>query len=123
MDKVAQRLKALAPTIVEICRVSGTPGVFLGVLHQNEIFHIEKFGYKDVENKIAPSQDTLYFIASLSKAFTVAGIGILVEEQKLKWETPVSSILPEVDHPDRTIREKAGIVDILCHWSGLASKN
>ena len=123
MDKVAHRLVLLGPTIVEICKLSGTPGVSVGVLHHNEVIHIENFGFRDVEAKLAPDQDTLYFIASLSKAFTAAGIGILVEEQKLKWETPVSSILPEFDHPDKAVREEAGIVDFLSHRSGLASKN
>lgn len=123
MDKVAHRLKVLGPTIAEICRLSGTPGVSLGVLHQNEIIHVDNFGYRDVEGKVPPDQDTLYFIASLSKAFTAAGIGILVDEQKLQWDTPVSSILPDFSHPDKTVREDAGIVDFLSHRSGLASKN
>ncbi len=123
MDKVVQRLTALGPTIVEICRVSGTPGVSVGVLHQNEIIHVDNFGYRDVEEKIPPDQDTLYFIASLSKAFTAAGIGILVEEQKLKWDTPVSSIISDFNHADKKVREEAGIVDFLSHRSGLASKN
>ncbi|KAL8808548.1 MAG: hypothetical protein Q9182_000099 [Xanthomendoza sp. 2 TL-2023] len=122
MDTLAHRLYSLGPTIVEICRISGTPGVSLGVLHENEVIHVDNFGYRDVEGKKAPDQDTLYFVASLSKLFTAAGIGILVDEQKLEWNTPVSSILPEFDHPDDTIKTKAGIVDFLSHRSGLAGK-
>ena len=123
MDALVHKLKSLGPTIVEICRVSGTPGVSLGVLHKDEVIHIENYGYRDVERKIAPDQDTLYFIASLSKIFTAAAIGILVHEKKLEWSTPVSSILPDFDHPDATIKEKAALVDFLSHRSGLAAKN
>ncbi|KAI4233713.1 MAG: hypothetical protein LQ349_004237 [Xanthoria aureola] len=122
MDTLAHRLKLLGPTIVEICRISGTPGVSLGVLHKNEVIHVDNFGYRDVEAKKAPDQDTLYFVASLSKLFTAAGIGILVDEKKLEWNTPVSCILPEFDHPDETVKNKAGIVDFLSHRSGLAGK-
>ncbi|KAL8657088.1 MAG: hypothetical protein Q9226_002263 [Calogaya cf. arnoldii] len=122
MDPLAHRLKSLRPTIDEICRISGTPGVSLGVLHKNEVIHIDNFGYRDVEEKKAPDQDTLYFVASLSNLFTAAGIGILVDEGKLHWDTPVSSILPEFDHPDEIIKNKAGIVDFLSHRSGLAAK-
>ena len=56
----------------------------LGVLHHNEVIHIENYGYRGVEKKIAPDQDTLYFIASLTKAFIAAGIGILVDEKKIE---------------------------------------
>lgn len=122
IDSVADRLKSLGPTIAKICRVSGTPGVSLGVLHRNEVIHIENYGYRDVEEKKAPDQDTLYFIASLSKAFTAAGIGILVDEKKLDWNTPVASILPEFDHPNERIMKKSAVVDYLSHRSGLASK-
>ncbi|KAL8811580.1 MAG: hypothetical protein Q9223_007501 [Gallowayella weberi] len=123
MDTLTHRLKSLGPTIVDICRISGTPGVSLGVLHKNEVIHVDNFGYRDVEGKKAPGQDTLYFVASLSKLFTAAGIGILVDEEKLEWNTPVSSILPEFDHPDDTVKTKAGIVDFLSHRSGLAGKS
>lgn len=122
MDLVAHRLKSLGPTIAEICRVSGTPGVSLGVMHRNEVIHIENYGYRDVEEKKVPDQDTLYFVASLSKVFTAAGIGILVDEKQLDWNTPVASILPEFDHPNETIEKKSGVVDYLSHRSGLASK-
>ena len=111
MASVADRLKSLGPTIAEICRISGTPGMSLGALHRNEVIDIENYGYRDVEEKKAPDQDTLYFIASLSKVFTAAGIGILVDEKKLDWDTPVSSILAEFDHLDDTIKKKSGIVD------------
>lgn len=84
--------------------------------------HVDNFGYRDVEAKKAPDQDTLYFVASLSKLFTAAGIGILVDEKKLEWNTPVSCILPEFDHPDETVKNRAGIVDFLSHRSGLAGK-
>ncbi|KAL8852761.1 MAG: hypothetical protein Q9221_002391 [Calogaya cf. arnoldii] len=121
MDPLTHRLKSLRPTIVDICQISGTPGVSLGVLHKNEVIHLDNFGYRDVEAKLAPNQDTLYFLASLSKLFTAAGIGILVDERKLDWDTPVSSILPKFDHPDDVIKNKAGMADFLSHRTGLAA--
>ena len=48
MHNLANRLRLLAPNIVEIRRISGTPGLSLGILHQNEILHIENFRYQDM---------------------------------------------------------------------------
>jgi len=123
VDHLARRLRALGLTIVEICRLSGTPGVSLGALYKNEIVHVDNFGYRDVEGKIPTDDNTLYYLASLSKAFTAACIGILGDEKKPKWDTPVSKILPDFVYPDPTIRQKAGRLDFLSHRTGLASKN
>ena len=123
MDTLAHRLNSLGPAIAEICKLSGTHGVSLGILHQNEVIHIQNYGYRDVEKQIPPDQDTLYFIASLSKAFTAACVSILVDEKKLEWSTPVSRLLPDFDHPDETIKTKACLLDFLSHRTGLASKN
>lgn len=123
MASLIERLQALSPTITEICRISGTPGLSLGVLHQGEVVYTDNFGYRNVATKTAPDEDTLYYIASMSKAYTAAGIAILVDQNKLKWETPVSKILPSFVHPDQTIHDKAALVDFLSHRTGLASKN
>ena len=122
-NDLSHRLKALSPTITEITKLSGTPGASVGVLHQNEIIHIENFGYRDLEAKLVPDEYTLYYIASMTKAFTAACIGILVDEKKLTWQTPVSQILPEFDHPDDLVKSKAVMIDFLSHRTGLASKN
>ena len=123
MGSLIERLQALTPTIIEICRISGTPGLSLGVLHHGEVIYTNNFGYRNVATKTAPDEDTLYYIASMSKAYTAAVIAILVEQNKLEWDTPVSKILPDFVHPDTTIREKAAMVDFLSHRTGLASKN
>jgi CubicO group peptidase (beta-lactamase class C family) len=123
MEALLERLKALTPAIKEICKVSGTPGVSIGVLHRGKVIYTANFGYRNVAKKLPPDEGTLYYIASLSKAFTTAAVGILVDQGKVEWDTPVSNILPDFKHPDSTIREKASLVDFLSHRTGLASKN
>ena len=123
LASLIERLQALTPTILEICRISGTPGLSLGVLHQGEVNYTNNFGYRNVATKTAPDEDTLYYIASMSKAYTAAGIAILVAENKLEWETPLSKVLPDFVHPDETIRTKAALLHFLSHRTGLASKN
>lgn len=91
------------------------------MLHHNQVIYTQSFGYRDVEAKLPPDEQTVYHIASLSKAVTSAAFGILVEEKKIDWDTPVKTILPEFDHPDRTIREELNIADLLSHRGGLAT--
>ncbi|KAJ5367119.1 D-aminoacylase [Penicillium brevicompactum] len=117
------RLQAAALAIPKICALSGTPGVSIGVLHHNQVIYTQGFGYRDVEAKLPPDEQTVYHIASLFKAVTSAAFGILVEEKKIDWDTPVETILPEFDPPNGTIREELNIADLLSHRGGLATQN
>ncbi|KAL9103693.1 MAG: hypothetical protein Q9163_001287 [Psora crenata] len=123
MRGVVDRLKALSPVIAEICRISGTPGASIGVLHDGEIIFTHNYGFRDVEAKIPPDEHTIYHIASLSKSFTAASMGILVEEGKMAWDTPVHKILPDFKQINATVNDKATMLDFMSHRTGLAPKN
>lgn len=123
MPDLKARLNTLNPVINEICRVSGTAGASIGVLHDNEVVFAEGFGFRDVEAQLAPDQDTIYYLSSLSKAFTSAATGILVEQGKLTWTTPIRDVLPNFKQKDRVVMEQSTLVDWLSHRTGLAPKN
>ena len=75
----------------------------------------------DVENGIRPDLDTVYLIASCTKAFTTAGIGILASEGKLSWAEPVQTYVPEFStKQDPEIGKRATLTDICSHGTGLA---
>ncbi len=67
--------------------------------------------------KVTP--ETAFGIASCSKAFTAACLGILVDEGKLKWDDPVINHYPEFQMYDPYITSEMQIQDLLCHRSGL----
>ena len=73
-----ERLQLLERVIVDICQISGVPGLSYGVSHHGETIHRANFGFRDVDANLAPTSDTIYGIGSMSKAFTAAAIGILV---------------------------------------------
>jgi CubicO group peptidase (beta-lactamase class C family) len=123
MEQIIERLEATGPAISQICKLSGTPGASIGVLHDNEVIYTAGFGYRDVEAKLAPDENTIYHIASLTKAFTAAAIGVLVHEKKITWDTPIAHVMPEFRHPDRTIAEETNLVDLLSHRVGVATQD
>ena len=121
-NEMQVRFKDLSPRVNEILRISGTAGASVGILHSNEVIYTANFGYRDVEKKTPPDQDTIYYIASLSKFMTAAGIGQLVEEGELQWNDLVSAVLPKFQHRDPQIRDHTTLADILSHRTGLAPK-
>jgi CubicO group peptidase (beta-lactamase class C family) len=98
-------------------------GVSVGILHQNEVIYTANFGVRDVAASTTPDENTIYHLGSVTKAFSAAAMGILVEEQKTNWDTVVSSILPDFKHRDPVIRGNAKITDIMAHRTVTASTN
>ena len=118
------RLQSLRNTISEICNISGTPGLSYGVLHENRVLHVDNFGYADIEAQIPTGSDTRYAIASLSKAFTAAGIGCLVDGGKFAWDTPVHELIGEGFHfSDTDLTRKISVLDTLSHRMGIQRSN
>lgn len=54
MSGLLARLESLTPIINDICKVSGTPGVSIGVSYRKQILFTKGYGFRDVERKLAP---------------------------------------------------------------------
>lgn len=75
-------------------------------------------GMKD--GKSAPAgTDTLYMIASCTKAFTAAAAAVLATEGKLDFDAPVREYMPDFRLNDDYATENLTIRDFLSHRSGL----
>ena len=105
--------------IEKIRNISGTAGASVGILHQGKVLHEANFGYRDVEERVVADSQTIYGIGSMTKAFVAAGIGKLVDEQKLNWTTPIKDVLPEWRNTDDAVTSLTTIVDCLAHRTGL----
>ncbi|MCJ1236626.1 hypothetical protein MMC14_004608, partial [Varicellaria rhodocarpa] len=73
-------LRGLHPLFAELCKISGTPGLAIGVIHEGKIVYEDYLGYRDVKNQLVVDRDTVFNIASLTKAMTTAAVGILVDQ-------------------------------------------
>ncbi|KAK3354066.1 beta-lactamase/transpeptidase-like protein, partial [Lasiosphaeria hispida] len=112
-------LGRLNPLIEGICNVSGIPGLSLGVLHHGEVAHFANFGHRDAVEQIPPDKDTIYVVASLSKAFSSAITGTLVDQGALSWDTPVRELLPGYQRDEKDSALNATVADILSHRTGI----
>ena len=97
------------------------PGASIGIVKDGELIFTGNYGVKEVGKQGAPDANTLYAIASNSKAFTSALIGMLVQEGKLDWDDPVRKYLPYFDLYDSWVSENTTIRDILSHRVGLGT--
>ncbi|KAL9611298.1 MAG: hypothetical protein Q9167_004062 [Letrouitia subvulpina] len=100
--------------------VGGTAGLSLGILHHGKPIYHANYGFRNVQKKLPMTEETITPRCSLAKAVTAASIALLVEENKLTWDTRVKDILPEFMIQDDILRNYTTIADLLCHRTGMS---
>ena len=70
------------------------PGISVGVVKDGKIVHAKGYGVRSLNTNMPVDENTLFGIASNSKAFTCTAIAILVDEGKIKWDDKVTKFLP-----------------------------
>ncbi|KAK4504220.1 hypothetical protein PRZ48_005136 [Zasmidium cellare] len=114
-------LKFNFDAISKIRKAFGAPAVSYGVLHQGEIIFASGDGFANVEKQLKADADTVYCIASCSKAFVTATLADLAVEGKVSWDSPVSEYLPDFNiRHDPEVTKRATLTDICSHGTGLA---
>lgn len=95
------------------------PGIAVAVVKDGKLIHAKGYGVRSLNNKLPVDENTLFGIASNSKAFTAAALGMLVDEGKLKWDDKVIDYIPEFRMYDPYVTDAFTIRDLLTHRSGL----
>jgi CubicO group peptidase (beta-lactamase class C family) len=95
------------------------PGVAVGVVERGQLVFVRGFGYRDVENHLPVTPDTLFPLGSASKAFTATAIALLADEGKIALDTPVRTYLPDFSLADPVASATLTTRDLLTHKSGL----
>ena len=95
------------------------PGIAVGVIKDGKLIHAKGYGVRSLNTMQKLDENTLFGIASNSKAFTAASLGILVDEGKIKWDDKVRDYIPEFKLYNPYVTEEFTIRDLLTHRSGL----
>jgi len=95
------------------------PGIAVAIVKDGKIIHAKGYGVRSLNTKQKVDENTLFGIASNTKAFTVAALGILADEGKLRWDDKVTDYIPEFRMYNPYVTEEFTIRDLLTHRSGL----
>lgn len=117
----APDLNALDTYIAQAVEDFEAPGLAIAIVKDGEVVFEKAYGYRDVGKKIPLESTDLFNIASCSKAFTAACIGILAAEGKLSWKDKVIDHIPEFRLADPYITSHMNLIDLLSHRSGLTT--
>ena len=75
------------------------PGVVAMAANSKEVIYQGAFGKRDLSKDDAMTPDSVFWIASMTKAITAAAAMQLVEQGKLSLDAPIGKVLPDLASP------------------------
>jgi CubicO group peptidase (beta-lactamase class C family) len=120
-SEIDLKIEALDRAIEEARLKWGVPGLSVAIVHKDQVKLCKGYGVKEQGQSQSVDRDTLFAIASNSKAFTATALAMLVDEKKLRWDDRVQDHLPWFQLNDSSVSREMRVVDLLCHRSGLGT--
>ena len=100
----------------QLARESHEKGGFNGAwlyAEKGEIVSKGVIGFRDPEDRLPITEDTVFQLASVTKQFTAAAVMLLVREEKIGLEDEITQFFPEIPYPGVTVRH------LLTHTGGV----
>jgi len=95
------------------------PGLAIAVVKDDKLVLARGYGKCGVGSDRPVTKDTPFSIASCTKSFTAACIGMLVDEKKVQWDDRVQMHWSSFEVADSYVSREATLRDLLCHRTGL----
>ncbi|MFT5161825.1 MAG: CubicO group peptidase (beta-lactamase class C family) [Alteromonadaceae bacterium] len=112
-------LVQIKQTIEKAMKAFNVPGIAVAIVKDDKVIMSKGFGLIQMGKRDKVNADTLFGIASNTKAFTTAALAILADEGKLNWDDKVTDYLPSFALRDPYVTQQFTIRDMLSHRSGL----
>jgi CubicO group peptidase (beta-lactamase class C family) len=115
----AARLEQLEQFVENARKELDVPGVAIGIVQDGKVVFADGFGVRALGKPDKVDGDTLFMIASNTKAMTTLMLAKLVAEGKFGWDTPVTRILPEFKLGDADTTRQVLVKHLICACTGL----
>jgi len=94
------------------------PGMAVAIVKDDKLVFAKGYGVRELGKTEKIDENTLFAVASNSKAFTTASLAILADEGKLDWDDKVIKHLPEFELADAYVTREMTLRDLVSHRSG-----
>lgn len=95
------------------------PGIAVAIVKDGDVVLAKGYGVRKIGEPAPVTAQSLFRIASNTKAFTTAALAMLVDEHKLRWDDQVIQHLQGFQMYDPYVTHEMTIRDLLSHRSGL----
>lgn len=130
---VEQRLDRIDDAVNAEVAAGKIPGAVAMIVRDGQTVYHKSFGYADIASKTPMQNDSIFRIASMTKAVTSVGVMTLYERGYFQLNDPISKYIPEFANPQvlvsanddgvvtetRPAKREIRIIDLLTHSAGL----
>ncbi len=120
MTSYEQAMKGFRQFVEQKMKDWKVPGAAIAVVKDDKVVFSEGFGYRNIEKSLKVTPETVFAIGSATKPFTTASMGLLVNEGRLDWDSPVKNYLPTFKLYDSVATEQSTPRDLASHRTGLS---
>jgi CubicO group peptidase (beta-lactamase class C family) len=113
------RLAELRKFVETSMKLTGVPGVSLALYQDGRVVLAEGFGVRELGRPAKVDADTLFMVASNTKALATLMLAKLVDEKKLAWDTPAVKVLPSFKLGDAEVTKQVLIKHLICACTGM----
>jgi CubicO group peptidase (beta-lactamase class C family) len=113
------RLAVLKDFVQDVMQKFDIPGVGLGLIDGGKIVFLGGLGVRALGNPESVDADTLFLAASNTKAMTTLLLAELVDENKLRWDQPVTEVYPGFRLGDADTTRQVLVKHLVCACTGL----
>jgi len=116
----AAQLSDVDKLVTDTMKLWQVPGLAVAIVQNDRVVYAKGFGVREVGKVDAVTPDTLFEIASTTKAFTATALAMLVDQKKLDWDDPVRKYVDYFHLADPCADSLVTVRDIVSHRTGLS---
>jgi len=113
------RVEELGRFVTTAMKETGVPGVAVGLIQDGKIVFAGGYGVRELGKPGKVDADTRFMIASNTKAMTTLMLARLVDQGKMTWTTPVTTLLPSFRLGDSATTRQVLVKHLICACTGL----
>lgn len=110
--------KAIDKAAEAVRKAWKTPGMAIAVINGDDVY-TQGYGIRELGKDDLVTPDTLFAIASTTKAFTTTAIAMLVDEGKMSWDDHPRKYIPFFKLSDPVADANVTLRDLVSHRTGM----
>jgi len=118
-EKVSAALPKLEAAVRKLVDDGEVPGISIAIVFQDNVVFLRGFGFREERKPDPVDADTVFQLASLSKAISSAIVAAIVGDGAAAWDSRIVDIDPAFQLSEAYPTEQVTIRDLLSHRSGL----
>jgi CubicO group peptidase (beta-lactamase class C family) len=103
----------------KLVRDWNVPGIGVAIVAKDKVVLAQGWGYRDYGKKLPFTPQTVVPIASNTKLFTAVAAGMLVEQGRLAWDSPIKQSVPSIRFYSDQLDATVSLRDMLAHRTGI----